>query len=78
MSSQQPRNFYCGSRVAVPTPNPVPSPGPTSVSVIQSCFAPAPMYMLKVGAPVIDSVAVQENVDIIRQSIRRNMLQTEF
>jgi hypothetical protein len=45
-------SFYCGSRVAVPTPSPVKSSGPTLIWVIQSCFAPGPMYMLKLGPSV--------------------------
>src|SRR5438552_760489 len=44
------RHCY-GTRVAVPTPRPVPSPGPPPVWVIQSCCAPCPMYMLKLGPP---------------------------
>ena len=50
---------YRRSRVAVPTPSPVPSPGPPPVWVIQSCCAPGPTYMLKLGPSVTDSVPVQ-------------------
>jgi hypothetical protein len=50
---------YYGSRVAVPRPSPVPSPGPPPVFIIESCWAPGPMYMLKVGPSLIEIVPVQ-------------------
>ena len=52
------RSFYYGTRIAVPTLTPMPA-GLGEVSRVQTCCAPGPTYILKVGPLVIDSVPVQ-------------------
>jgi len=59
-----PRSFCYGTRVAVPTPNPTPLPAPPPIWVVQSCCAPGPTYMLKLGPSVIEIVPVQSGATL--------------
>ena len=44
------RSFYCGTRTAVPTLTPMPAGGlGEETSRVQTCCAPGPTYILKVG-----------------------------
>jgi hypothetical protein len=55
MSSQQPKSFYYGTRVTVPSNTGEPGP----VWIIQSCLPLSSTNMSKLGPPVNESVPVQ-------------------
>jgi hypothetical protein len=61
---KQPKRSYYGTRIAVPTPSPVPAPAPPPIWVIQSCCAPGPTYMLKLGPSGTEIVPVQSGATV--------------